>query len=170
MGVSAGNLYPVAPDVRVLFVCTSNICRSPTVEGVFADLLRHEGLADRVGTDSAAIWDGFVGSAPERRSVAHARRRGIDLSGLRARVVELGDYVSCDMVFGMEHAHVDAMRRECPPKYRDRVQLFMDLIPGRAGEELPDPYFGGPEGFELVLDLAELGASHLVERVRGQLP
>ena len=138
------------------------------MEGVFADLVRREGLSKRIQTDSAGVWDGFVGSAPERRTQASALRRGIDLSALRARVVEPGDYAAFDLVLGMEHAHVRAMHRECGREHRDKIVPFMDFVPDGAGRDVPDPYFGEADGFELVLDLAETGSEHLLAHVRAR--
>jgi protein-tyrosine phosphatase len=156
--------------LRLLFVCTGNICRSPTVEAVFRRLVEEAGLSHRVEVDSAGMGDHFEGHPPDSRAVAAAQRRGVDLTPLRARGLESGDFERFDLILGMEHAHVLAMRHECPSRFRERIRCFMEWVPGRVTEDLPDPYGSSdPAAFETVLDLAEAGSRALLDEVRGRL-
>jgi protein-tyrosine phosphatase len=154
---------------RVLFVCTGNICRSPTAEGVFRKLVADAGLADRIASDSAGTHGYHVGEPPDVRTQAAARRRGYDLSGLRARKVAREDFHRFDLLLAMDREHHDILGRLAPPAVGHKVQLMMGFARGAAHVEVPDPYYGGPEAFELVLDLLEDAAAGLLERLRLEL-
>lgn len=138
----------------VLFVCTGNICRSPTAEGVLRHLVREAGLADRIRVDSAGTTDYHVGAPPDERSSQHARRRGYDLSQLRARQVEPLDFERFDLILCMDRGHLEQLAEQCPPALRHKVRLLMAFAPHR-GDEVADPYYGGKQGFETVLDQIE---------------
>ena len=153
-------------EVRILMVCTGNICRSPTAEGVLRHLARDAGLAIEV--DSAGTHGYHVGEAPDRRACAHAARRGYDLSTQRARQVRAEDFERFDLVLAMDRGHQDLLLRRCPPEHRHKVRMFMDFA-GREGEEVPDPYYGGAEGFEAVLDRVEAASRGLLAHVRDYL-
>src|SRR5262245_40022021 len=131
---------------RILFVCTGNICRSPTAEGVLRHRLEKHGLHNEVEVDSAGTHAYHVGEAPDSRSVAAANRRGIDIGSLRARKVSREDFSRFDLILGLDRGHVELLNRFSPAKSLASVALFID-------QEVPDPYYGGPEGFEQVLDL-----------------
>lgn len=152
---------------RVLFVCTGNICRSPTAEGVFRHLLHEAGLDGRIQADSAGTHDYHAGEAPDRRTVACARRRGIDLSGLRARQVRAGDFEEFDLILAMDRGHFARLRLLAPEAARDRIRLFMDFAPASAAREVPDPYYGGENHFEETYALIEAAARGLVAHLRG---
>ena len=147
---------------RVLFVCLGNICRSPTAEAVVREIARREvpGLALEV--DSAGTHGYHAGSPPDARSIAAARRRAYDLSALRARVVEAGDFARFDLVVAMDEEVYDWLRRIAPDTEAARLALFMEYAPGLGRRDVPDPYYGGPAGFEDVLDLVEEGARGLL--------
>ncbi len=153
--------------VRVLFVCMGNICRSPTAEGVFKQLAAQHGLAERVMSDSAGTHDYHVGAAPDLRAQATAARRGYDLSGLRARQVTSEDFQRFDYVLAMDEANYGVLQSQCPDEYRDRLRLFLDFAPDVAVREVPDPYYGGEQGFEEVLDLVENAALGLLENIKN---
>ena len=140
---------------RILFVCTGNICRSPTAEGIAQHLAKARGLADVFEFDSAGTHDYHVGDAPDRRASAAAKRRGYDLSALRARQVSVADFQRFDLILALDRGHLAWLAQRSPANARARLMLFLDLVPGHAGEDVPDPYYGGEAGFEHVLDLCE---------------
>lgn len=147
---------------RVLFVCLGNICRSPTAEAVFRDLVRREAPDLPVEADSAGTHAYHVGSAPDARTVAAALRRGIDMSRLRARVVEAADFERFDLLLAMDEQNYRHLIRMAPAERRDRVRLFLEFAPALGRRDVPDPYYGGATGFEDVLDLAEEAARGLL--------
>lgn len=153
--------------IRVLFVCMGNICRSPTAEGVFKHLVAAEGLAERIGSDSAGTHDYHIGAPPDARSQTAAAQRGYDLSTLRARQVTVQDFADFDYVLAMDEANRAALRRLCPTQYRDRVKLFLEFAPDSGRREVPDPYYGGRQGFEEVLDLVENASRGLLQQIRA---
>lgn len=147
---------------RVLFVCLGNICRSPTAEAVVRELARREQPGLALEVDSAGTHGYHTGSPPDERSIAAARRRGYDLSSLRARVVETGDFRLFDLVVAMDEEVYARLQGLVPPTEEARLALFMDFAPGLGRRDVPDPYYGGPAGFEEVLDLVEEGARGLL--------
>lgn len=149
--------------IKVLFVCTGNICRSPTADGIFRHVVEAEGLAAAVECDSAGTHGYHVGEAPDPRTVKAAAARGFDLSALRARRVTREDFQKFDLILAMDQghlAHLDAMR---PPGARAQVKLFLEYHPGGMLKDVPDPYYGGPQGFEDVLDLVEETSRALIK-------
>ncbi len=149
--------------LKVLFVCTGNICRSPTVEGVFAHFVRSAGLEEAIHIDSAGTHDYHVGEAPDLRAQEHARRRGYDLSALRARQVHRRDFQEFDVIVAMDEGQLRVLERNCPSEHRGKLRLLV------KGRDVPDPYYGGPEGFERVLDLAEAASLALLSELREKL-
>ncbi|MCW2245266.1 protein-tyrosine phosphatase [Azospirillum fermentarium] len=152
--------------VKVLFVCTGNICRSPTAHGVFRAFVREAGLEDRIHTDSAGTSGYHVGDPPDRRSLELARQRGYDLSDLRARRVTVGDFRDFDHILAMDHGHLDALRRMAPRDSTADVRLFLDYAPDWPVREVPDPYYGGALGFVEVLEMVEAASRGLLGRIR----
>ena len=144
--------------MRVLFVCLGNICRSPTAEGVLRSIAARDFPALTVSIDSAGTADYHVGEPPDRRTVAAARRRGYDLAGLRARQIQRRDFNDFDYVLAMDRANLAELESRSPPAATAQIRLFMDFAPGDDFAEIPDPYYGGIEDFELVLDLCEAAA------------
>ena len=151
--------------VKVLFICMGNICRSPTAEGVFRRLVEEAGLAGEILTDSAGTHDYHVGVAPDRRAQAAAAQRGYDLSALRGRQVERADFQRFDYILAMDAENLANLHRLCPPPHENRVGLFLEYGRNLALREVPDPYYGGPLGFEQVLDLVEDAAAGLLEEI-----
>jgi protein-tyrosine phosphatase len=154
---------------RVLFVCTGNICRSPTAEGVLRKLAADAGLADRIVVDSAGTHGYHVGEAPDARAQAHARRRGYDLSRLRARRVARDDFHTFDLILAMDRDHHAVLAKLAPPSAGEKLRMMLEFARRTAGDEVPDPYYGGPDGFELVLDLIEDAAAGLLDHLRAEL-
>ncbi len=152
--------------MKLLFVCLGNICRSPTAEGVVRTIAAREFPGLAVDVDSAGTADYHVGEPPDRRSIAAAKRRGYDISGLRARQVSAADFSAFDYVLAMDRANLDELER-IGARGRAHVGLFMAYTPGLE-DEVPDPYYGGTEDFERVLDLCEAGARGLLGRLSGQ--
>jgi len=147
---------------RILFVCLGNICRSPTAEAVLSNLVRREAAELAIEVDSAGTHGYHTGSAPDERAIAAARRRGIDMSSIRARVVEAADFERFDLVLAMDEAVYERLRRIAPGQYAGRVRLFLEYAPQLNRREVPDPYYGGETGFEEVLDLVEEAARGLL--------
>ena len=152
--------------VKVLFVCTGNICRSPTAEGVFRKLVAGAGLNHAVVIDSAGTHGYHVGEPPDERSCAAALKRAIDISAQRARRVSRADFAEFDLILAMDRGHYRALRAMAPPQAAERVRLFLDYAPELGVEDVPDPYYGGPDGFEDVLDLIETAAERLLDDLR----
>lgn len=150
---------------RVLFVCMGNICRSPTAEGVFRHLVEQQGLAGKIIIDSAGTHDYHIGDAPDARAQAAAARRGYDLSGLRARQVVRDDFSTFDYLLAMDQVNLGLLQQQCPENYRNRLKLFLEFADDGALREVPDPYYGGAQGFEQVLDLVENAGRGLLRAI-----
>jgi protein-tyrosine phosphatase len=161
-----------AARYRVLMVCMGNICRSPTAEGVLRHKLDHAGLTGVVEVDSAGTHAYHVGSPPDERSQQHASRRGYDLSTQRARKVNARDFAHFDLLLAMDEANLSRLENECPddPQLKHKLKRLTEFLPpdsAHAGtQEVPDPYYGGPAGFDVVLDLVEAACDGLVEHLR----
>jgi protein-tyrosine phosphatase len=151
--------------MRVLFVCLGNICRSPTAEAVFRQLLARSQTPLAIEVDSAGIGDWHIGEPPDERAQAAARRRGLDMSGLRARQVVHDDFALFDLILAMDRQNFTELRRRAPAQYRERVKLFLEFAPQLETPDVPDPYYGGEAGFEEVLDLAEQAARGLLDHL-----
>jgi len=150
---------------RILFVCMGNICRSPTAEGVFRKLVQERAPHLQVEIDSAGTHAYHVGEPPDRRAIAAAARRGIDLSGLRARVVDEADFEGFDLLVAMDRLNREVLLDRSPDEYRERVRLMLEFAPSVDVEDVPDPYYGGPVGFEHVLDLVEEASKGLLDEL-----
>lgn len=153
----------------VLFVCTGNICRSPTAEGVFRALVEREGLADRFLIDSAGTHGYHIGDPPDPRAIQHAARRGYDLSTLRARKVTRDDFERFDFILACDNGHHGLLRRLADKAHHGRIAMFLDYAPELGFTEIPDPYYGGPDGFEHVLDIVERAAHGLLTALKRHM-
>lgn len=151
--------------VGVLFVCTGNICRSPTAHGLLRARTAEAGLAGLIEVDSAGTHGYHAGEAPDRRSVACARAHGIDLSDLRARKIVPADFSRFDIIAVMERSHEQALRGFCPPALADRVGLLMRFAPEAGSLEVPDPYYGD-DGFEAVFQMIDQAVTGLIGHIR----
>ena len=153
--------------IRVLMVCTGNICRSPTAEGVLRHKLAEAGLADRVEVESAGTVDYHAGSPPDHRAQQSALRRGYDLSRQRARQLRPSDFERYDLLLAMDSDHLDQMVDMCPGPLVGKIRLLMDYSPTRPrGTSVPDPYYGSDADFDLVFDLVLAGCEGLLRSVR----
>ena len=151
--------------VRVLFVCLGNICRSPTAHGVFEALVQAEGLSHRIEVDSAATSDWHIGNPPDPRSIAMARERGVDLSTQRARQVSAEDFHRFDYILAMDGQNLRDLQSLQPAGSRARVTLFLEFDPQSPEQEVPDPYYGGKEGFAKVVELVERASRALLDHI-----
>ena len=152
-----------AEPVRVLMVCTGNICRSPTAHGVLQKMVADAGLAQRIEVDSAGTHGYHVGDAPDQRSQQHAVRRGYDLSQHRARQLQAADFEHFDLVLIMDEANQRAAGAISPPERRAHLQRLTDYCQTLSASAVPDPYYGGAAGFEQVLDLVEDACTGLLK-------
>ena len=155
------------PQSSVLFVCMGNICRSPTAEAVFRAALAQVGLDAEIRADSAGVGDWHVGQPPDRRAIQAAQKRGYDLSKLRARQVTSADFSRFGWILAMDLANLHALEALRPASYAGHLGLLLDLAPQAGLREVPDPYYGGSDGFERVLDLVEMASAELLFRVRA---
>jgi protein-tyrosine phosphatase len=162
--------FPKVDHFSVLFVCTGNICRSPSAAGVFLKHVREAGLEDRARVESAGTHGYHVGEPADRRSIIAAHRRGYDLSLHRARRVERADFHHFDLVLALDKGHRSHLARLAKPSEGHKLRMLMEFARRHADVlEVPDPYYGGPEGFEQVLDMLEDASQGLLEAVRAAL-
>jgi len=152
-------------SVKVLFVCLGNICRSPTAEGIFQKLVDESGLREHIHIDSAGTAHWHQGRAPDPRTVAAARKRAVDLSILRARKVEAADFEKFDYILAMDRNNLADLQALKPVTYPGHLGLFLEFGSQTQHCEVPDPYHGGADGFELVLDLVEDAAAGLLAAI-----
>jgi protein-tyrosine phosphatase len=154
--------------MRVLFVCMGNICRSPSAEGVFRHALSRRAPQVTIEIDSAGTHDYHVGEAPDARALAAARRRGIDISQLRARNVMPDDFERFDLILAMDEENMRELKRRAQRAHHERIRLVMEYAPSATRRDVPDPYYGGEQGFEEVLDLLEEAADGLIDALLTQ--
>lgn len=160
---------PTSPALRLLMVCTGNICRSPTAEVVLRSKLQRAGLHRQVLVDSAGIQGSHVGEPPDARAIRHAAKRGYDLSSLRARAMQAEDFQRFDWLLAMDDTHLRWLRRRAPEGAPVRIELLLEHGLRTPDREVPDPYYGPPEGFEQVLDLVEDACDGVVRRLTVEL-
>ena len=154
--------------ISVLFVCMGNICRSPTAEGVFRSLVRNAGLEHRLRIDSAGTHAYHIGKSPDARASAAAGKRGFDLSALRGRQVCPQDFHEFDYILAMDEENLSNLKRICPSGNEHKVRLFLEFSANFSEREVPDPYYGGAQGFEHVLDMVEDAARGLLQKLERE--
>lgn len=148
---------------RILFVCLGNICRSPMAEGVFRKMAGEAGILDRLIIDSSGTSDYHAGHAPDPRAQRALIARGIDISDLRARKVTPQDFETFDMIFAMDQANLDTLLSRADEAHHHKIKLFLELAPQLREKNVPDPYFGGEEGFSHALALIESASRGLID-------
>ncbi len=153
--------------VKILMVCTGNICRSPTAEAVFREFAKRRGLSERLQLDSAATHAYHIGEAPDQRSQKFAARRDYDLSQLRARQVQIQDFTEFDHILAMDQSNLQNLRQHCPPEAQHKLALIREFALGQQQQIVPDPYYGNAADFELVLDLCEQAAEVALRKLFG---
>lgn len=156
-------------SIAVCFVCLGNICRSPSAEAVMRELVAQARLADRIVIDSAGTGDWHIGQPPDERAQRAAKKRGYDLSDLRGRQVAAEDFARFDLFIVMDDANASALAAVCPPEHRDKIRLLMEFATLDDSRVVVDPYFGGDDGFERVLDQCEDACAGLLKTLRAQL-
>jgi protein-tyrosine phosphatase len=160
---------PAPPERSVLFVCMGNICRSPTAEAVFRAAAQRAGIAQSLHIDSAGTGDWHIGEPPDKRATIAAQRRGYDLTRLRGRQVAAEDFARFGWILAMDEDNLRVLQDLRPPEYPGHLGLLLELLPDAPMREVPDPYFGGPDGFEHVLDLIEQACDALLAHVRTRV-
>lgn len=156
-------------QARVLFVCLGNICRSPTAEAVFRDKVFKAGLQDSFYIDSAGTGDWHIGRSPDPRAQQHAAESGYDLSALIARQVNGADFVGFDYILAMDQQNLMDLKAMQPVEFQGQLSLLLDYDSSSELREVPDPYYGGSEGFRQVIQLIEGACDSFIEEVRGSL-
>jgi len=156
-------------QVKVLFVCMGNICRSPTADGVFKGLVEEAGLSDVIITDSAGTHSYHVGAEPDSRAQEVASTRGYDLSSLRGRQFVSEDFFNFDYLMAMDVDNYSNMLAKKPDNATTSLHLFLEFAKDYNEKEVPDPYYGGPKGFERVFDLVENASKGLLEHIKKSL-
>jgi protein-tyrosine phosphatase len=151
--------------IKVLFVCMGNICRSPTAEGVFTKLVKDKKLARYFSIDSAGTHAYHIGDAPDLRSQKVALERGVDISHLRGRKVVFGDFEDFDFILAMDDKNYDNLIKACPTHYQHKVRYFLSFAPQLNRLDVPDPYYGGAQGFEKVLDMVEIASEGFLKHL-----
>lgn len=153
--------------INVLFVCTGNICRSPTAEGIFNNILKEQGLVEHFYVDSAGTHDYHIGEAPDKRAQVTAKKNGIDISGLQARQVENEDFAKFDYIIAMDHYNELCLTSVCPKKDQHKISLLLNYLHKDViADEVPDPYYGEGDGFQYVFELISEAAHGLLEFIR----
>ncbi|MBI4938690.1 MAG: low molecular weight phosphotyrosine protein phosphatase [Nitrosomonadales bacterium] len=151
----------------VVFCCMGNICRSPTAEAVFRARVAEAGMERLIFIDSAGTHDYHIGDPPDMRAQHAALRRGYDMSALRGRQIGADDFGRFDYVLAMDRANLSILQRLRPRESQSHLGLFLEFARRHEAREVPDPYYGGPEGFERVLDMVEDAAEGLLEHIRS---
>jgi protein-tyrosine phosphatase len=155
--------------IKILFVCTGNICRSPTADGILRARIAKLGLQGMLEVDSAGVSGYHAGERPDARSQHAAHKRGYDLSALTAREVVASDFVNFDYIFALDRGHYAALLEKSPEHAHAKIKLFLPFVGVKAVDEVPDPYYGGEQGFEHVLDILEESCENLLNRLLDEM-
>jgi len=159
----------MSKQVSVLFVCLGNICRSPTAHAVFRNKVADSGLSESVRIDSAGTGHWHVGKPADRRASQVAASKGIEMADLRARQVDLGDLIAFDYVLAMDEANFQDLKAMALPEHHAKIHRFLDFAPQYEETQVPDPYYGGADGFEWVFELVEAASDGLIAQIEQDL-
>lgn len=154
--------------MKILFVCLGNICRSPMAETIFRKLVDEAGLSDKIEVESAGTGDWHVGQLADPRMRGHAEKRGYHITS-RGRTVAASDFDYYDKIVAMDNSNVKNLQRKCPTKYLYKIDKMTDYAQSTVHSEVPDPYYGGDAGFQLVIDLLEDACKGLLEKVKKKI-
>ncbi len=157
----------MSKKIGVLFVCLGNICRSPTAHGVFEKLIESKNLSDRFNVDSAGTSGWHIDEAPDRRTVSAAKQRGYALAHLSGRQTCRDDFSRFEYILAMDHDNLRALEKIKPNNYQGHLGLFLDFDKANPVDEVPDPYYGGQDGFDHVLDLVESACHGLLQHIQA---
>lgn len=161
---------PVRPGTfSVLFVCMGNICRSPTAHGVFRHMVKTQGLERSIRVDSAGTHNYHPNSPPDERSQEHAKKRGYALHDLRARQIRDHDFDAHDLIVVMDWDNLEEVKERCPPQHLSKLRRLTEFCSVHKSDVVPDPYYGGVQGFERVLDLVEDGCAGLLAEAKSRI-
>jgi len=155
--------------INILFVCMGNICRSPSAEGFFASALQESDHRDRVSIDSAGTHGYHVGHPPDARAIDTALRFGVDISHLRARKVSVADFDDYDLIVAMDRSNLEDLQQIRPAESKAELKMMMQYHPEARPDEVPDPYYGGIDGFTLMCNLLDSATQGLLKDVEGRL-
>jgi len=157
----------MTPMTNILMVCTANICRSPMAQMVGAHLAQKAGMAKSVKFDSAGTQAGRMREPADPRTRSALEKRDYPTFKTRSRQITTDDFMKFDLILAMDHSHLSSMRDMCPQEHAHKIRLFLDFAPALGINEVPDPYFGGPQGFENILDLCEAATTGLLAHIRS---
>lgn len=156
--------------IKVLFVCMGNICRSPSADAVFKYQIKMAGLDNAIYVDSAGTHSYHTGASPDKRAQETAKARGYDMQNLRARAVQSDDFVDFDYILAMDYDNLANLKRSCPSQYDHKLALLMQYCKTNSfGDEVSDPYYGGDQGFDHVLNMVEKATEGLLEHIRDRM-
>ena len=152
--------------VKVLFICLGNICRSPTAHAVFRDMVKYKGLSEEILIDSAGTASWHKGKPADSRSIQVAQNRGIEMMDLRSRPVDMGDLIEFDYILAMDEANYSDLMEMALPEHYDKIKMFLEFAPEYPEKEVPDPYYGGAQGFDHVFNLVTAASNGLLEDIK----
>jgi protein-tyrosine phosphatase len=153
--------------VKVIFICTGNICRSPTAEGVFSTMVATKNLGHRIDVDSVGTKSWHTGNPPDKRSQLAASKRGYDLANQRSRLINDTDITESDYLIAMDTSNMESVKKITQQKFQNKIFLFLEFAPHLNYKDVPDPYYSGVDGFDLVLDLVEESSKFLLSHIQN---